>query len=122
MKVMKEYAENYILSGGKELLSNSYTSDADNVIMNQSLKKRIVWANHNLVTDSVFAEVNLILCRNVLIYFDRKLQNDVQSLFHKSLIPGGVLCLGTKESLRFTDYHEKYSVVDEKQRIFKKKY
>ena len=122
MKVMKEYAVNYKLSGGKELLSDSYTADNDNVIMNQSLKKKIVWANHNLVTDSVFAEVNLILCRNVLIYFDRKLQNNVQSLFYDSLIPGGVLCLGTKESLRFTDYHHKYAVLDEKQRIFKKKY
>ena len=122
MKVMKEYAVNYKLSGGKELLSDSYTADNDNVIMNKSLKKKIVWANHNLVTDSVFAEVNLILCRNVLIYFDRKLQNNVQSLFYDSLIPGGVLCLGTKESLRFTDYHHKYAVLDEKQRIFKKKY
>ena len=121
-KMMKEYAENYKLSGGKELLSDSYTSDDENVIMNQSLKNKIVWANHNLVTDSVFAEVNLILCRNVLIYFDRKLQNNVQSLFHNSLIPGGVLCLGTKESLRFTDYYEDYSVLDDKQRIFKKKY
>jgi len=121
-KMMKEYAVNYKLSGGNEIFSKYYTSDGDNVIMNHSLKKKIVWANHNLVTDSVFAEVNLILCRNVLIYFDRKLQNDVQSLFHKSLINGGVLCLGTKESLRFTDYHEQYSVLDEKQRIFKKKY
>jgi len=70
----------------------------------------------------VFAEVNLILCRNVLIYFDRELQNNVQTLFHSSLINGGVLCLGTKESLRFTDFHDMYAVLDEKQRIFKKKY
>jgi len=121
-KMMQEYAVNYKLSGGKELFSNYYTSDDDNVIMNQSLKKKIVWANHNLVTDSVFAEVNLILCRNVLIYFDRNLQNKVQSLFYNSLMRGGILCLGTKESLRFTDYSDKYSVLDDKQRIFKKKY
>jgi len=121
-KVIKDYAVNYKLSGGKEDISNYYTADNDNVIMNQSLKKKIVWANHNLVTDSVFAEVNLILCRNVLIYFDRTLQNKVQSLFHKSLMKGGILCLGSKESLRFTEYHEKYSILDEKQRIFKKKY
>lgn len=119
---MKEYTTNYQLSGGKESFSNYYTSDDDNVIMKQSLKNKIVWANHNLVTDSVFAEVNMILCRNVLIYFDRKLQNSVQSLFHKSLINGGILCLGTKESLRFTDFKDEYSVLDEKQRIFKKKY
>jgi chemotaxis protein methyltransferase CheR len=121
-KLMKEYSTNYQLSGGKESFSNYYTSDDNNVIMKQSLKKKIVWANHNLVTDSVFAEVNLILCRNVLIYFDRKLQNNVQSLFHNSLINGGILCLGTKESLRFTDFKDEYSVLDEKQRIFKKKY
>jgi len=121
-KMIKDYAVNYKLSGGKEDFSSYYTADNDNVIMNQSLKKKIVWANHNLVTDSVFAEVNLILCRNVLIYFDRKLQNKVQSLFHKSLMKGGILCLGSKESLRFTEYHDQYSVLDEKQRIFKKKY
>ena len=121
-KLMKEYTANYQLSGGKESFSDYYISDDNNVIMNQSLKNKIVWANHNLVTDSVFAEVNMILCRNVLIYFNRKLQNNVQNLFHNSLINGGVLCLGTKESLRFTDFHDTYAVLDEKQRIFKKKY
>jgi chemotaxis protein methyltransferase CheR len=90
--------------------------------MNQSLKKNIVWANHNLVTDSVFAEVNLILCRNVLIYFDKNLQNSVQTLFYNSLINGGVLCLGSKESLRYSDLYSEYQEMDNKQRIFKKKY
>ena len=121
-KMIKEYTTNYQLSGGKESFSSYYTSNYDNVIMNQSLKKNIVWANHNLVTDSVFAEVNLILCRNVLIYFDKNLQNKVQSLFYNSLINGGVLCLGSKESLRFSDLYEKYMELDTKQRIFKKKY
>lgn len=121
-KLIKEYTSNYQLSGGKESFSSYYTSHYDNVIMNQSLKKNIVWANHNLVTDSVFAEVHLILCRNVLIYFDQNLQNKVQSLFYNSLINGGVLSLGSKESIRFTDYFEDYSELDLKQRIFKKKY
>ena len=121
-RLIKEYTANYQLSGGKESFSDYYTSDDNNVIMDQSLKTKIVWANHNLVTDSVFAEVNLILCRNVLIYFDRKLQNSVQTLFHNSLMSGGILCLGTKESLRFTDFNDEYIVLDEKQRIFKKKY
>ena len=120
--MMKEYTHNYQLAGGKESFSDYYTSDHNNVIMNQSLKKNIVWANHNLVTDSVFAEVHLILCRNVLIYFDHHLQNKVQHLFYNSLINGGVLCLGSKESLRFTDLFEKYSELDKKQRIFKKRY
>ena len=121
-KMMKEYAINYQLSGGKKSFSDYYTSKYDNVIMNQSLKKNIVWANHNLVTDSVFAEVNLILCRNVLIYFDHNLQNKVQKIFYESLINGGILCLGSKEGLRFSDFNDKYIELDKKQRIFKKKY
>lgn len=121
-KLMKEYTANYQLSGGKESFSDYYTSNYDHVIMNQSLKKNIVWANHNLVTDSVFAEVHLILCRNVLIYFERELQNKTQKLFYDSLINGGILCLGAKEGLRFTDLYEKYIEMDKKQRIFKKKY
>jgi chemotaxis protein methyltransferase CheR len=121
-KMIKDYTTNYQLSGGKESFSSYYTSNYDHVIMNQSLKENIVWANHNLVTDSVFAEVNLILCRNVLIYFDQNLQNKVQTLFYNSLMNGGVLCLGNKESLRFSDLYEEYTELDTKQRIFKKKY
>jgi chemotaxis protein methyltransferase CheR len=121
-EMMKEYTLNYQLSGGKEPFSNYYSSNYDNVIMNQSLKKNIVWANHNLVTDRVFAEVHLILCRNVLIYFEKQLQEKVQQLFFDSLINGGILCLGSKESLQFTKLYEEYTAVDKKQRIFKKKY
>jgi len=120
--MIKEYTANYQLSGGIESFSNYYMSNYNNVIMNKSLKKNIVWANHNLVTDSVFAEVHMVLCRNVLIYFDKNLQNKVQKIFYSSLINGGVLCLGSKESLRFTDLHDKYTELDKKQRIFKKKY
>lgn len=120
--VIKEYATNYSLSGGKEMFSKYYTSRYNMVILNQSLKKNIVWANHNLVTDSVFAEIHLVLCRNVLIYFDRNLQNKVQKLFYDSLVNGGVLCLGSKEGLGFTNYYSAYSELDKKQRIFKKKY
>ena len=120
--LIKEYTANYQLSGGKASFSDYYTSDDQNAIMNQSLKKNIVWANHNLVTDSVFAEVNLILCRNVLIYFDKNLQNKVHQLFYSSLINGGILCLGSKESLRFTELDSKYVEVDRKSRIYKKKY
>jgi chemotaxis protein methyltransferase CheR len=119
---IKEYTANYQLSGGIESFANYYMSNYDNVIMNQSLKKNIVWANHNLVTDSVFAEVHLVLCRNVLIYFDKYLQNKVQHIFYNSLINGGILCLGSKESIQFTDLHDKYTELDKKQRIFKKKY
>lgn len=121
-KTMKDYTSNYQLSGGKEAFSNYYISDCNNVIMNQSLKKNILWANHNLVTDSVFAEVNLIICRNVLIYFDKNLQNKVQNLFYNSLINGGLLCLGSKENLSSMDIFSAYTEVDKKHRIFKKRY
>ena len=120
--LIKEYTANYHMSGGKEPFSKYYTSSYGDVIMNQSLKENIVWANHNLVTDGVFAEVNLILCRNVLIYFDRTLQNKVQHLFYDSLINGGVLCLGSKETLQFTDVYESYTELDKKHKVFKKKY
>jgi chemotaxis protein methyltransferase CheR len=119
---VKEYTTNYQLSGGKESFSDYYTSHYDNVIVSNSLKKNIVWANHNLVTDSVFAEMHMIFCRNVLIYFEKNLQNKVQRLFYNSLVNGGILCLGSKESLRLSDLCEAYSELDKKHRIFKKKY
>jgi chemotaxis protein methyltransferase CheR len=120
--LIKEYTVNYQKAGGKESFSDYYISNYNRVIMDKSLKKNIVWANHNLVTDSVFAEMNMILCRNVLIYFDKNLQERVQKLFHESLSNGGILCLGSKESLRFSGYADAYTSLDVKQRIFKKKY
>ncbi|HLP22163.1 MAG TPA: protein-glutamate O-methyltransferase CheR [Chitinophagales bacterium] len=120
--LLKEYTMNYQRSGGKEPFSSYYTSSHDMTILDQSLKKNIVWANHNLVTDSVFAEVHLLLCRNVLIYFNRDLQNKVQRLFYNSLVGGGFLCLGAKESLQFSDFATSYNDIDKKQRIFRKKY
>lgn len=121
-EAIRGYTVNYQKSGGKESLSEYYTSQYDRVIMDRRLKENIVWANHNLVTDSVFAEVHLVCCRNVLIYFDRQLQNRVQDLFYNSLIHGGILCLGSKESLRFSDHAHGYMEVDSKNRIYKKKY
>ena len=121
-RMMKDYTANYQLAGGKESFADYYTSDYSMVIMDQGLKKNIVWANHNLVTDSVFAEVHLILCRNVMIYFDKDLQHRVQQLFYDSLIKGGILGLGSKESLRQGDLPQLYGEIDRKQRIYKKKY
>jgi chemotaxis protein methyltransferase CheR len=119
---MKEHSVNYQKASGKKSLSDYYTSHYGHSIMDKSLKKNIVWANHNLVTDSVFAEVHLILCRNVLIYFEKELQNRVHHLFSDSLTNGGILCLGSKESLRFTDLAHQYTEIDKRQKIYKKKY
>lgn len=121
-EAMKEYTTNYQLAGGQESFAAYYSSHYGMAMMDQSLRKNIVWSNHNLATDSVFAEVQLVLCRNVLIYFDHDLQNRVQKLFFDSLVKGGTLCLGSRESLRFTDFSEAYSDIDKKNRVFKKKY
>lgn len=117
---IERYASNYELSGGKYQLADYYKSMYGSVMFNKELSNRIVFADHNLVTDSVFADVNLILCRNVLIYFEKELQEKVIGLFYDSLMPSGILCLGTKESLRFSKYTTMFEVIDEKQKIFKK--
>ena len=117
---IKDYTLNYQESGGKNSFSEYYVARYDSVNFDQSLKKNIVFAEHNLVTDSVFAEVNLIICRNVLIYFNKELQNKVISLFTESLIKGGFLGLGSKENLMFTDVFNQYQVIDSKEKIYKK--
>ncbi len=118
---MQQYENNYLRSGGKKKLTDYYSSMYGSVMFDKMLSNRIVFSDHNLVTDSVFAEVNLILCRNVLIYFEKQLQDKVLNLFHESLTPSGILCLGTKESLRFTSVENKFDIIDQKQKIFKKK-
>lgn len=117
---IKDYTLNYQESGGKNSFSEYYVARYDSVIFDQSLKKNIVFAEHNLVTDSVFAEVNLIICRNVLIYFNKELQNKVISLFTESLTKGGFLGLGSKENLMFTDVFNQYQIIDSKEKIYKK--
>jgi len=80
-----------------------------------------VFAEHNLVTDSVFAEVNVIICRNVLIYFNRDLQNKVFNLFADSLINGGFLCLGSKETLQFSTQADAFETVNAYEKLYKKR-
>jgi len=118
---IEQYERNYQLSGGKKSLSDYYKSMYGSVMFNKELSNRIVFADHNLVTDSVFADVNLILCRNVLIYFEKPLQDKVLGLFYESLVPSGILCLGTKESLKFSEYGKLFEELDAKQKIFKKR-
>jgi chemotaxis protein methyltransferase CheR len=119
-KDMDLYSRNYIESGGKGQLSDHYTSKYGSVLFDKTLAKNIVFADHNLVTDGVFAEVHLIFCRNVLIYFNKTLQNRVLGLFNNSLTKRGILCLGTKESLRFTDFENNFDILDKKNKIYKK--
>ena len=118
---IKEYTVNYQKAGGKESFSGYYTAKYDSAIINQALKKNILFADHNLVTDGVFGEMNLILCRNVLIYFDKTLQNRVIGLFYDSLCRNGFLCLGSKESLMFSEYKSAFEDVVKEEKIYRKK-
>ena len=118
---VKRYIENYRMAGGLESLTDYFDAHYDSVIMSSELKKNITFARHNLVTDQVFGEMHLILCRNVLIYFDRTLQERVLNLLNDSLIRGGFLCLGKKESLRFSELYESYDEFDKPAQIYRKK-
>lgn len=118
---MRQFSENYRAAGGRASLSDYYTAKYDGAIIDQRLKRNIVFADHDLVTDQVFGEMNVIMCRNVLIYFDRELQQRVFRLFFDSLDLGGVLCLGTKESLRYSGLAEAFEPIDERLKIFRKR-
>ena len=119
--LIKEYTVNYQKAGGLNSFAEYYTARYNSVILDPSLKERIVFADHNLVTDGVFGEMNVILCRNVLIYFTKKLQNRVIKLFMDSLAPSGFLCLGSKESLKFSQYYPYFNTSVEKEKIYQLK-
>ena len=117
---MQEYTDNYIRAGGKQSFSEYYTAKYDGALFDQSLTKNVVFSQHNLVTDRSFSEFNVILCRNVLIYFDKTLQSKVHGLFYDSLAMFGVLVLGSKESLRFMPHDECYEQIAPPEKIFRK--
>lgn len=119
---IKDYTYNYQQSGGLASFADYYIARYDSVILDHSLKKKIIFADHNLVTDGVFGEMHVVICRNVLIYFNRELQNKVFKLFYESLRKGGFLGIGTKESLRFSDYMEKFDTISETLKIYQKKF
>lgn len=118
---VREYTANYIKSGGKNEFSDYYTADNTNVILKKSLKEGVLFSSHNLVTDGVFGEMHVIFCRNVLIYFNRELQDKVLQLFYDSLCPGGFLCLGSKEDLQFSAIADGFDVVSSKEKIYRKR-
>jgi chemotaxis protein methyltransferase CheR len=117
---MQEYTQNYLRAGGTRSFSDYYVAKYDAAIFNSALTRNVVFSQHNLVTDRSFAEFNVILCRNVMIYFDRKLQDRVHSLFYESLVPLGFLGLGSKESLRFSKYESCYEEIDARDKIFRR--
>jgi chemotaxis protein methyltransferase CheR len=117
---MQEYTQNYLRAGGRRSFSEYYTAAYDNALFAPSLRRHVVFAQHNLVTDRSFSEFNVILCRNVMIYFDRDLQTQVHKLFYQSLPVYGILGLGSKESLRFSEMEECYEPLDGRQRLYRK--
>ncbi|MFH1936776.1 MAG: CheR family methyltransferase [Bacteroidota bacterium] len=119
---IKEFTVGYQKAGGKRSFSDYYTTHDEVAKLNGILRKNIVFANHNLVTDSVFAEMNLVVCRNVLIYFDRQLQDKVIGLFLESLPGGGFLCIGSKENLQFSNHFHAFEPVVDQERIYIKRY
>jgi len=117
---MQEYTDNYIRAGGKRSFSEYYTAKYDGALFSPSLTRNVVFSQHNLVTDRSFSEFNVIFCRNVLIYFDRSLQNQVHALFYESLVMFGILALGSKESLRFSQYEPCYEKLDAREKVYRK--
>jgi chemotaxis protein methyltransferase CheR len=116
---MKTYSENYILSGGKKDFSDYYTANYDSARFDRDLKEKMILSTHNLVSDSSFNSFQLIVCRNVLIYFDKPLQERVFKLFDDSLENLGFLALGSKETLRFSNLGKYYQQITD-QKIWKK--
>jgi chemotaxis protein methyltransferase CheR len=117
---MQEYTQNYIRAGGDRSFSEYYVAHYDGALFSRSLLDNVVFAQHNLVSDGAFNEFNVILCRNVMIYFDRTLQNRVHNLFYDSLEMFGVLGLGHKESLRFTPQEACYDELHAEERLYRK--
>ena len=115
---LRDAAANYRKANGRFEFEDYYQTNYEYGIIDKSLKKNVVFAHHNLISDGVFCEVNLIFCRNVFIYFDRVLQDRVLKLFADSFARGGFLCLGPKESLSPSKVADEFRIVDPKHRIY----
>ncbi len=117
---MQEYTGNYMKAGGRGFFSDYYTAQYEHVIFKPSLKENLVFSEHNLVTDGSFNEFHVILCRNVMIYFNKALQRRVHNLIYESLVMFGVFGVGNKESLRFTPREADYDELDAENRLYRK--
>jgi chemotaxis protein methyltransferase CheR len=120
LEKMREYTENYIRAGGTSSFSEYYLAKYEGALFDRALTDNVVWAPHNLVQDRSFNTFNAILCRNVMIYFDRVLQTRVHELFYESLERFGILALGHKESIRFTGVEDAYEELDAHEKLYRK--
>lgn len=115
------FTENHRLSGARTSLSDYYSTGYGRAIFDKTLRERVVFSDHSLATDSVFAEVHFVSCRNVLIYFNRELQDRAVGLFREALVRRGFLGLGSRESLRFTSHAAAFSELERGERIYQKR-
>ena len=115
----QQWSRNYQASGGSRSLADYYSARYNLLKLDQRLRRHVTFARHNLAADGVFCEAHLILCRNVLIYFSNPLQERVLSLFSDSLVRGGFLCMGLRESLDYASSANDFSAFDESQRIYR---
>lgn len=120
LKMMQEYTQLYLRAGGKQSFSQYYTAAYDHAIFRASLRDNIIFAQHNLATDSSFNEFNVIFCRNVLIYFNQVLQKRVHTLFYNSLCKFGILGLGRQESIRFTPHEQYYEEIAKGEKLYRR--
>jgi chemotaxis protein methyltransferase CheR len=117
---MQEYTQNYIRAGGTHAFSEYYVARYEGAQFSRGLVENVVWAQHNLASDAVFNEFNVIMCRNVMIYFDKPLQEHVHELFHESLAMFGILALGQKETIKFSPREHAYEELDPGERLYRK--
>jgi chemotaxis protein methyltransferase CheR len=120
MEKMRDYTENYLAAGGTRAFSEYYVAAYDGARFDPALAANVVFAQHNLVADRSFNEFHMVVCRNVLIYFDKVLQDRVHRLFYDSLARFGILALGQKETVVFTPHERDYQAVDEAGRLYRK--
>jgi chemotaxis protein methyltransferase CheR len=120
LEKMQEYTQNYLAAGGTHAFSEYYLASYDGAVFDRRLVDNAVFAQHNLVSDRGFNEFHVIVCRNVMIYFDRSLQERVFELFHESLARLGVLALGHKETIRLSSFARHYEEVDPVEKLWKK--
>ena len=120
LRRMRDYTENYIAAGGTSAFSEYYEAEGVGARFDPDLARNVVFAQHNLVSDRSFNEFHVIFCRNVMIYFDRTLQDHVHDLFYESLVRFGILALGHKESIRFTSHQESYEELNATEKLYRK--
>lgn len=118
---IRKFTENHQKSGGRSSLSDYYTADYGRAVFDKSLRNNVVFSDHSLVTDAVFGEMHLISCRNVMIYFDRDLQDRAVGLFRDSLVRNGFLGIGSKESLRFSRHAGAFADFVPEEKIYRRR-